>query len=474
MLEKINLPPHAATLTESLRGMAYTLGTSVADIIDNSISAGAATVEIFTDRGSTESRVIIRDDGCGMTRDELIAAMALGSLSPSTVRRQDDLGRFGLGLKTASFSQCRKLTVISKKDGQLSAFSWDLDILAQEDDWSLSVVPLSDSDPKTDINTPSGTVVIWEKIDRISAFNPQSDRSVWSSALERLKKHLMLTFHRFMEDGDLTIILNRRPLRPWDPFFSEHVAKPKDFPECTWPVGALRPSVRMKSFVLPHPDQCQKSQNLFGPEDDLNLQGFFIYRGRRLISAGSWLGLRNFRAREAFKLARIRLDFENAGDADWRLDIKKSTARPPQEMREWLIKYATQARTISEQVLLAKKSSDSPEVTHASPLWRKKSRGRASFPDSSNPILHTAFELLEEKKLDSESLQGYFELLALSHPTAIKQTQSLVPTENISKLAFKIFESLNKNYDRKMAENIMRTTQPFSEWHSLLNTLLEM
>ena len=128
-MSTLRLPPDPGSLSESLRGMGYTLPTAVSDIIDNSISAEAKTISISMIKADeeVEASLKILDDGIGMTRDELVHAMVLGAVSPLVKRSRNDLGRFGLGLKTASFSQCRRLTVVSKRNGEVSSFSWDLD-----------------------------------------------------------------------------------------------------------------------------------------------------------------------------------------------------------------------------------------------------------------------------------------------------------------------------------------------------------
>ena len=129
-----NAPPRASALLESMRGLGYTTGSALADIVDNSISAGASQVQIqFTWLGS-ESWVSVLDDGSGMSDPELESAMRLGDKNPLVVRHASDLGRFGMGLKTASLSQCRRLTVASTKSGQVSCLRWDLDALANAPD----------------------------------------------------------------------------------------------------------------------------------------------------------------------------------------------------------------------------------------------------------------------------------------------------------------------------------------------------
>lgn len=192
----VAVPPSASSLSESLRGLGYSLGDAVADIIDNSIAAEASIVWIsYSPSVGRDAWLSIRDNGFGMNEAELLQAMKLGSISPALKRSVKDLGRFGLGLKTASFSQCRRLTVCSRKNGEMHAYAWDLDELAKSDGWNLLRV----NDPEKDfrfaelMDQDSGTVVLWEKIDRSFGSLESSEAEMRKNrldALSRLEKHL--------------------------------------------------------------------------------------------------------------------------------------------------------------------------------------------------------------------------------------------------------------------------------------------
>ena len=466
----ISLNPDPSCLTESLRGIGYTLHSAVADIVDNSISAGAQNIWISMKKatGTQLPQLVIRDDGCGMTRDELLEAMRLGTISPICRRRKLDLGRFGLGLKTASFSQCRRLTVISKKSGKLSCFSWDLDYLAERKRWEVienSTVGLEDK-----ISGQSGTCVIWEKIDRVPAMKSDAELIEWGTVREHVRNQLRLIFHRFLEDEVFTLWFNEKPLRPWDPFLTWAPESPKNFPETVWLSKDGVVKARLQCYVLPPDSSKVQKKILFGPEDDTNLQGFFIYRGKRLITAGGWLGLKDFQRSEDFRLARVRLDFENKGDSDWRIDIKKSIAHPPREMKNWLRQWAIQARTISADVLTHNEEGKR-EVSFVSGIWKRPKRGSVIMPDTSNPIFGTLYIAFQEGLLTLDTLNGYIELLALSHPMALKSKCSYIPTCDICKAAKIIFQLLKRDYGREKAENILYRTPPFSNWKSLINDI---
>ncbi len=171
-MKSLSLPPFAPVLLESMRAIGYDAPAAVADLIDNSITAGARNVSIRFDPGRPQA-VAILDDGTGMSREELHAAMRHGSRSPSDERHANDLGRFGLGLKTASMSQCRRLTVLTKRQGRIHGMMWDLDDVARAKDWLAGVLEPADVGAVPFVGEwrgrANGTLVVWEKLDRLAA-----------------------------------------------------------------------------------------------------------------------------------------------------------------------------------------------------------------------------------------------------------------------------------------------------------------
>lgn len=172
--------PHADALIESLRAFGYTPASAVADLIDNSISAGARNVWLDFTWGGESSRISIRDDGCGMTRDALVSALRPGSLSPTVQREKHDLGRFGLGLKTASFSQCRRVTVATRASASpLVIRRWDLDYVSQYREWRLLHGAAPGSEPLINVHEPTGTQVLWDVMDRIVGTAREGDQQAY-------------------------------------------------------------------------------------------------------------------------------------------------------------------------------------------------------------------------------------------------------------------------------------------------------
>lgn len=344
-------------MLESLRGLGYTTAAALADIIDNSISAGADEVRIDFFWDEVRSRITVSDNGCGMTDPELESAMRLGDKNPLDSRNPNDLGRFGMGLKTASFSQCRRLTVASVKDGSISCLRWDLDALASVHDggWLLHEGAAKGSEGflKWIEGRESGTIVLWESLDRIVTKGYTADD--FNDLIDRVEAHLAMVFHRLLQTPRprLRLLLNDRAIAPWDPFMSGHPAKPWNSPIATRTGDAG--TVEIECHVLPHKDMLSVAEfeRASGPEGWTAQQGFYVYRNERLLVAGGWLGLgqgRSWNKEEAHRLARIRLDIPNTADAAWKIDIRKSTARPPVALRPWLTKLAEDTRTRARKV----------------------------------------------------------------------------------------------------------------------------
>lgn len=350
-------PPRAMAMLEALRGLGYSTAAALADIIDNSISAGAKEVRVDFAWDGPASRITILDDGCGMDDAELENAMRLGDKNPLETRAIHDLGRFGMGLKTASFSQCRRLTVATIKDENTSCLRWDLDELAanKQGDWLLFEGPAAGSEPFIAglKGKKAGTLILWETMDRVVTSGYTSDN--FHDLIDNAESHLAMVFHRLIlgPRARLRLLLNGRPVAPWDPFMSGHPAKPWTSPTTNHLTNYG--TVSVQCHVLPHRDKLTIAEfdANAGPFGWTAQQGFYVYRNERLLVAGGWLGLGNFRAwnrEEAHRLARIRLDIPNTADAEWKIDVRKSTARPPVSLRPWLMLLAENTRERARRV----------------------------------------------------------------------------------------------------------------------------
>lgn len=345
--EKIYVQPNSKFLISSLRSIGYSLESSLADLIDNCISASATNIEVELFFGLNPC-VSIADNGTGMSAEELLSALSLGVIDPNAERPEGDLGRFGMGLKTASFAHCRSLRLVSKKKGETSSLVWDLDI--QGKDEAGSQWALTESDPTHDSHflesldgNESGTVVIWEKLDRtISSGLSLAEQG---KILESAEKHLSMIFHRFLGNG-LNIAVNGHRLCAWDPFFEGHPAKPWISPTIRFPEND---SFQIQCHVMPSESSLTSEEiiALGGKNGLLQHQGIYIYRNDRMLTYGGWLDLgkkKPWRVDNEHSLARVCIDIKNSDDDQWSIDIQKAVAKVPFIYRAWLSYYCDLTR----------------------------------------------------------------------------------------------------------------------------------
>lgn len=323
-MKPIELPPYAPTLIESTRAIGYSLEAAVADIIDNSIAAGASKVDLFFFPVDKEY-VAILDNGRGMDDEEITTAMQYGSKNPMDERSKDDLGRFGLGLKTASLSQCRSLTVVTKREDVLLARRWDIDYVEKTGKWTLLIL---DEDeilqlPHIEelLKYDSGTVVIWQNLDRLKAGEINFEQAL-GRKIDMVREHLSLVYHRYLsgEVGlkKLEIQINNVKIEPIDPFLSSKSVQAMDDE-----ILVVRGKhIEVRPYILPHISKMTSDEiKMLGGKEGLRKhQGFYVYRNKRLLVWGTWF--RMMRQGEMSKLARIRVDIPNDLDDLWTLDIK--------------------------------------------------------------------------------------------------------------------------------------------------------
>lgn len=345
-------------MLEALRGLGYAPETALADLIDNSIAANARKVAIHLEWAGHDSWVRIVDNGDGMDDPTLEMGMRLGARDPRAERTISDLGRFGLGLKTASFSQARRLTVASRQSGgSIVCLRWDLDLVGQVSgaEWPLFEGPALGSEPLLEPldRMEHGTIVLWEKLDRIVTDGFTATDMI--ELADRIEAHLAMTFHRLLEGQrtEICLLLNGREIKPWDPYLMGHPSKALESPE----YRILHTTgVMLQCHVLPHRDMLTPLDQAAaaGPNGWIQQEGFYVYRNRRLLLAGGWLGLsdggRVWTCDEAHRLARIRLDIPNSADTEWKIDILKSMASAPVRLRPQLRHLALETRNIARKV----------------------------------------------------------------------------------------------------------------------------
>jgi len=339
-MKPVNMPPDAPTLMWSTRAIGYTTPAAVADLIDNSISACATNISIQFVSGDN-GYISILDDGDGMSPKELRLAMKYGSRNPLQERSSSDLGRFGLGLKTASLSQCKKLTVVSKKKSKVSAYCWDLDHVLKAESWELLELDEDDISVLPQISDlmalSEGTIVLWNKLDKIFAGDEDKEQGLLLR-IKEVEEHLALTFHRYLQGESglkkLTIKSNGIAIKPTDPFY---ISKSDEMPFEKIPIKYVAANgdtaidnVIVTPYILPFADSLtQEELNALGGKEGLiKNQGFYIYRNKRLIVAADWFRLA--RKTDLTKLCRVKVDMPNTLDDIWTIDVKKSMAVPPE------------------------------------------------------------------------------------------------------------------------------------------------
>ena len=341
MTHEKRLPPSASTLSASMRDLGYSLETAVADLLDNSISAEATEIHIYCDLTRQSPVLAVIDNGKGMDADELLEAMRYGSSGPAEQRLPGDLGRFGLGLKTASLSQCRCLTVVSAQNNVLHSAEWDLNLIDEKDDWLISV--LSEDEigklPFVEILGKNGTLILWRDLDRLlEDVTGPKQHEVINEKLDALGKHLSLVFHRYLSGEirgrkKLAVFVNGHNLEAFDPFCRSNSATQR-LPEEIIRIDGAR--VKMQPYILPHHSKLSVTEYDYyqSRSDFISNQGAYIYRDGRLMAWGDWFRL--IPKGENTKLARVQIDFPTRLDESWTIDIKKSRANPLLQVRNRL------------------------------------------------------------------------------------------------------------------------------------------
>lgn len=442
MSEPITSIPSANILLSSLRSVGYTPETAVADIVDNSLSANASTITI--EFNWHKQNIIISDNGKGMSKQELLKSMSIGSSDPLNARNIHDLGRFGMGMKTASFSLGKKLTVLTKYNGSISNACWDLDYVRKEDKWQILIEDNSASFIKELSGRLSeydnGTVICISNIDKVISSDTVHKKKKFYKMIDNVKNHLSLVFHRFMEAGKISIIVNGTPLIPWNPFIPSNNARQELEPDEVIENGH---KVVLRPYVLPHKTKFANDDEVKaagGYKGWLHHQGFYVYRNERLIIYGTWFGL--FKKEMSFNLARIQLDIYSDSDFDWQIDIKKSKAVPPAYTDD-IIRLAAE-KTAKQSVKVynsrgtysdRKGNANAPQLSY---VWeqRKDSRGSYSF------VLNKKHTLLNKLKTSltaeqKELLNAYLNLVEKCSPMELSGVNDMsVSKGNLSEYEY--------------------------------------
>lgn len=484
-MRNIDLPPYAPMLIESTRAIGYSLESAIADIIDNSITAKAKNIWIEY-VPFDNPYIAILDDGFGMTDVKLTESMRYGCADPNNARDSDDMGRYGLGLKTASLSQCRSLTVVTLQDGNICARQWDLDHIKDTGLWSLIALEGTEIDDFPLINklrkNKSGTVVIWKKLDKIFAGEIDVEDAM-TEKMDLVSQHLALVFHRYLSGGDATskisILMNDEAIKGFDPFFSAKSRQVMDDERIEIP--QYNSFVDVHPFILPHPSKMSKDElEKYGGKDGLRrLQGFYVYRNKRLLVWGTWFRLT--RMDEFSKLARVRIDIPNSLDELWTLDVKKSTAMPPEIVKTRLKQIIHKIVDSSKRTYTFRgKQETRDDITHVWNVTQTREGVRYGL-NGDYPLLDKLSEIIDDTA--KQVLDDYLYSIENNFPVNRMQNDIYndvkIARENSDTLFNNIKEQLNiflraagNDDDRQQIFEMLSKTEPFCDYSDKLKVLI--
>lgn len=345
-IDEMILEPDPARVMEGLRDTGYDFNMAMADLVDNSIAANATVVKVYLNPvPNSHLKLYIADNGCGMDMEGLKNAMRYGSN-----RRTDasSLGKFGLGLKTASTAFCRSLSLLSRgANGQCNKVCWDLDEICRINKWKLIQPAINEDemDLLDDVaGDGTGTVVIWEKIDRLLKDYQRdgAQKSAMKKILDGLRFHFSMVYQRFLDSKysarPVKIYLNDQIIEPWDPFcLSEVGTSPsgKADVRAELPDGGYS-TFSVKAYVLPRKENFSSLEEYAKANINNDMQGFYIYRENRLLHHGDWAGIR--RKDPHYSLARVELSFDHTLDEAFNVDIKKSRIHINEDIADYLEK----------------------------------------------------------------------------------------------------------------------------------------
>jgi len=480
-------PPKANAMINTFRAFGYNLQTAIADIIDNSISAKAANIWINYSWEGTDSSVCILDDGVGMTKDELVNAMTPGSKDPNDEREESDLGRFGLGLKTSSFSQCKVLTVATKPENcDVIKRCWNLDLVNRTGKWSL-LDYISDEFYLEPLNKmKSGTLVVWQNLDRLvgnAHVDNDASRFVFLDEFRQVEEHLGLVFHRFIHKKKIKFFINGIQIQGWDPFMKEEIGGQLLHNE-----SLNENRINTKCYVLPHISSLDTETRKKAKIDDwYRLQGFYIYRNERLLLYGDWLGL--FPKNEQYKNARILIDIPNKLDHEWKIDIKKATATPSVNIRKDLIRLGKSTRIAAANVYKYRGNQIMLDASIKSfdfqSVWKTMKARNGSLCYKINEEHPLLIKIVESDIISKKDIKTIFNLISDTIPIeAIIQNYSEDPLnfelrsenseliEGTVILAKMMYDTLIKTgVSSELAIKQIFHIQPFNEYPQLIEYL---
>lgn len=495
------LPAPSATM-ESLTGFGYSLKTAIADLVDNSITAMAKNIWITCHWDGHDSYIAIVDDGIGMSYQELVEAMRPGGKNPLDARGESDLGRFSLGLKTASWSQCRRLTVASsvKEGGDRNFLTWDLDYVCKHNEWR-AIKDANIENILLQLKVPEiGTTVIWENLTAPlykEVVSSSYGKNEFNNAIEEVQTYLGMIFHRFLSGvahsnknkGPINIYVNSTLTKPWNPFeVSKKIASQVTPLEGIQYLGR---SLNIKGYVLPHKDKLTETEYKEGggPNGWLAQQGFYIYRSERLLVAGDWLGLgrpRPWAKEEQYRLARVSIEIPNSLDKEWELDVKKSKATPPPQIKNKLTDLAEKVREDAKKAFVYRGkygSRPAGPLAVTQPAWEQTTRNGVIVYriNRNHPLVMGTRKKLGALSVDFDAalrvLEESVPVQKIWLDTAESDQNHAIPYEDLDgELISDIqqtYKFLLNSMSRQSAIDLLRVTEPFNRYQDIIETAID-
>jgi hypothetical protein len=470
----ISNPPVAEDLMETAKSFGnYNLALSLADLVDNSITANATKIEISMDFNDRDPVISVFDNGIGMNNSQLIVAMRLASQNPNTKKDTNDLGRFGLGLKTASFAQASCLTVISYDGKNYAGARWDLENVA---DWGMESFDaeevknlFSDKD-----FSASRTEVIWTKLNRLTENGTVSETQFSELMIEAIDE-ISLIFHRYLAGEvkgrkSLSIVVNGVELKPIDPFYTHHPAC-QELQTENIPISGAK--IQITPYILPHFSKLMPNEydRLAGKEGYVKNQGFYVYRNYRLIIKGTWFKL--VPHGELSKLARVRVDIPNTLDSEWKISVDKSEVQIPTALKKRLSDLLNRITFSSNKVFTTKgKNVTDTRITQ---IWNQLlNKGKMTFAiNQKHPIIGSFLSGLDKKA--KRQFVGVLKILQEGLPLAAmhvamndspeKIAQSATgPEELLPIVALHVQSRLSSGVNQNEILDSLKKTAPFSEY----------
>jgi hypothetical protein len=479
----ISNPPVAEDLMETARSFGnYDLALSLADLIDNSITANATEIKISMDFNDRDPVISVSDNGRGMSNSQLFVAMRLASQNPNTKKDANDLGRFGLGLKTASFAQASCLTVVSYDGKNYAGARWDLENVA---DWGMEVFDAEEVKSlffDKDFSA-SKTEVTWTKLNRLTENGTISERQFNELMIEAIDE-ISLVFHRYLAGEvkgrkKLNIVVNENELEPLDPFYTHHPAC-QELQTENIPINGAR--IQITPYILPHFSKLKPNEydKLAGREGHVKNQGFYVYRNYRLIIKGTWFKL--VPHGELSKLARVRVDIPNSLDSEWKISVDKSEVQIPTALKKRLRDLLSRITFSSNKVFTTKgKNVIDTKITQ---IWDQLlNKGKMSFAiNQTHPIIDGFLSGLD--KSTRQQFIGVLRILQEGLPLAAMHVamndrpdqivQSATgPEELLPIVALHVQNRLSSGVSQNEILASLEITAPFSEYFSQIVAYLK-